>query len=166
MIRMHWLPFAALLSLSHLALAQHTLNPQQKRGHELFVASQKGTACATCHSLAGEGSAVGPDLTMLGSLATPAGLKIAILSTQTAYVQAVKMKGKTFPGMKAAEDAKTVDYYDLSQNPPARRKLNKSDIDSASGNSQWKHPPESTGYSEDELQDVIAYVRYAAKLKN
>jgi mono/diheme cytochrome c family protein len=39
---------------------------QIDRGRELFLHSEKGTACATCHVLEGQGTAVGPDLTRLG----------------------------------------------------------------------------------------------------
>jgi len=35
---------------------------QVQRGRELFEKSPKGIPCGTCHSLAGVGMAVGPDL--------------------------------------------------------------------------------------------------------
>jgi mono/diheme cytochrome c family protein len=141
-----------------------SMTAQQKRGHELFLHSTKGAACATCHALAGEGTAVGPDLTNLASAATPAGMRVAILSTQTVYVLAVKpVNGTLFPGMKVKEDSTTADYFDLSQMPPVLRTLNKKEIESTATNSEWKHPPGSADYTPDELADVIAYIRYVAK---
>lgn len=140
---------------------------QQKRGHDIFVNSKKGAPCSTCHSLAGEGTAVGPDLTMLGGAATPAGMRMAILATQTVYVQNVKLaNGASFPAMKGKEEGNSTEYFDLSKTPPAKRTLSKADVDSIGQNSSWKHPPESTGYSDDELDDVIAYIRYIAKGEN
>ena len=46
---------------------------QTKRGRDLFLKSQKGTPCATCHMMAGIGTAVGPNLANLTALATPRG---------------------------------------------------------------------------------------------
>ncbi len=39
--------------------------PQIERGRELFTNAKKGVACKTCHSLAGIGTAIGPDMTNL-----------------------------------------------------------------------------------------------------
>ena len=45
--------------------------PQIQRGHDLFVKPAKGVACATCHRMGGEGIAIGPDLTTMGTQGTP-----------------------------------------------------------------------------------------------
>jgi cytochrome c peroxidase len=153
------------LLLAGAALATAQTDPQ-KRGHELFINSPKGKACATCHELAGEGTAVGPDLRNLAGAAMPAGIKMAILATSTAYVVLVKLdNGTTFPAMKIKEDAAGAEFWDLSKMPPEVRKVAKKDIDSVQNNNQWKHPPESTGYTDAELADLVAYLRYAAKAK-
>jgi mono/diheme cytochrome c family protein len=44
---------------------------QVQHGLDLFVKSPKGNACATCHEMAGYGTAVGSDLTTMGSMGTP-----------------------------------------------------------------------------------------------
>ena len=140
------------------------LTEQQKRGHELFLHATKTASCSTCHLLAGEGVAVGPDLTNLAGVATPEGMRVAIESTQTVYVVSVKLnKGSSFPAMKGSDDGTFVDYFDLSKTPPFDRKIAKKDIDSVTQNSIWKHPPGSADYTSDELADVISYLRYVAK---
>src|SRR5579863_712938 len=112
---------ALLLAFAWIAGSQEKKAPatgmteQQKRGHEVFLHSTKGAACATCHALAGEGTAVGPDLTNLAAVATPEGVRVAIESTQTVYVQAVKLSDSTFPAMKVSEDSTSVQYFDLSK---------------------------------------------------
>lgn len=141
-----------------------TMTEQQKRGHETFINAKKGTACATCHRLAGEGTAIGPDLTNIAGNATPAGVRVAILSTQTVYVQSVKLtNGSTFPAMPGKEAGSNIEFYDLSKIPPVQRTVKKSDVYSSTNNAEWKHPPESVGYTDSELADIIAYLRYAAK---
>jgi mono/diheme cytochrome c family protein len=160
---------AVVLAFAGLSVSQEkkdsaALTEQQKRGHEIFLHAQKSAPCSTCHALAGEGVAVGPDLTNLAGVATPEGVRVAIESTQTVYVQAVKLNdGSTFPGMKGADDGTTVDYFDLSKTPPMARKVAKKDIDSVGQNSAWKHPPGSADYTSEELADVISYLRFVAK---
>lgn len=158
-----------LLGMAGLAASQEKtdgLTDQQKRGHEIFLNSKKGAPCSTCHSLAGEGTAVGPDLINLGGVATAAGMRMAIMATQTAYVVEVKLaNGEKFPAMKGKEEGKTAEYFDLTNTPPVRRAVNKVDIDHVANNSLWKHPPESSGYTDDELKDVIGYIRYISKRK-
>jgi hypothetical protein len=88
---------------------------------------------------------------------------MAIRATRTQYVQSVKLKdGKEFPGMPGAKEETTVQYFDLSATPPVLRKLDKSEIASASDNATWKHPPESAGYTAEQLADVIAYIKWAS----
>jgi len=157
---------AVLLALAGLAGSQDKkdLTEQQKRGHELFLHATKTASCSTCHSLAGEGLAAGPDLTNLAGVATPEGLRVAIESTQTVYVVSVKLNnGSSFPAMKGNDDGATVEFFDFSKTPPEPRKVAKKDIDSITQNSVWKHPPGSADYTADELADVISYLRYVAK---
>lgn len=134
-------------------------NPQIARGQELFFADGK---CGTCHALKGKGTAVGPDLKVLGRVGVRA-LVTAIRASRTEYVEAVKVKGgDTFPGMKAAStDPATVQYYDLSKTPPELRKIPAADV-SKSDNATWKHPPSTGGYTNQQLADIVAYIRYVA----
>ena len=133
--------------------------PQIGRGQTLFFADGK---CATCHALKGHGTAVGPDLKILGRVGVRA-LVTAIRASRTEYVETIKLKGSDpFPGMKVSEDATTVQYYDLSKTPPELRKFAPADLESKSDNSVWKHPPSTGGYTNEEIADIVAYIRWAA----
>src|SRR5437762_2913193 len=90
-----------LLSL-HLAGAadQAPQTPQVERGREIFLHSSKGTACGTCHSMAGVGTAVGPNLSTLASTVGPRGLVMTFKMTNYAYVKDFKIPGETFPGIE------------------------------------------------------------------
>jgi mono/diheme cytochrome c family protein len=135
---------------------------QAARGQALFLDEGNASHCGSCHAIAKKGTAVGPDLTRLARL-NPRAITMAIRATRTQYVQTVKLKaGGEFPGMPVAHDESTVQYYDVSSRPPVLRKLDQKDVAGVSDNASWKHPPESAGYTAQQLADVIAYIKWAA----
>ena len=69
-------------------------NQQIERGQTLFLADG---GCGTCHALKGHGTAVGPDLKVLGRVGVRA-LVTAIRASRTEYVETVKLKGRPVPG--------------------------------------------------------------------
>ncbi len=133
---------------------------QIERGEALFFESGKG--CATCHALKGKGTAVGPDLRTMGRLSARA-IAMAVHSTLTQYVQKVRLKGDSapFPAMPGAKDEKSVTYWDLSKTPPEKRTVPPADVESSVNNDSWKHPPAAGGYTNEQMADIIAYLRYA-----
>lgn len=147
----------AVAAVLPVAFAQPKGDPtdQAKRGMQLFRASSKG-ACATCHQVQGTGNPVGPDLAKTASALPPRALAMAIRATMTVYVVECKPKGSApFPAMKTDDG----NFWDLTKNPPELKKFDKGQADTAQ-NTKWKHPPESAGYSNEELADVIAYLRW------
>jgi len=139
------------------------ITEQAARGKVLFFETTKGQPCATCHQMEGKGSEAGPDLKLIAAL-SPKGIIMALLSSRTAYMQEVKTSaGATFPGLLKGQAGDVSTYYDFSTTPPTKRDLKKAEITDTKDNAQWKHPPESTGYTDEELADVIAYVRWAGK---
>ena len=135
---------------------------QAARGQAIFFDESVAAHCGSCHSLAGKGTAVGPDISRLARL-SPRAMVTAIRATLTEYVQTVKLTaGKEFPGMPAAKVAGVVQYYDLSAKPPELRKFAQTEVASTRGNATWKHPPSSAGFTGQQLADVIAYVKWAS----
>ena len=133
-------------------------NPQIGRGQTLFFAD---AGCGTCHALKGRGTAVGPDLKILGRVGVRA-LVTAIRASRTEYVETIKLKeGEPFPDIKVSADATTLQYYDLSKTPPELRKFAPGDVQSKLDNSSWKHPPAVGGYTNPQIADIVAYVRWA-----
>src|SRR5271169_4795723 len=86
-------------SISGVAIAQSKapISAQATRGREIFLKSSKGVACATCHSMAGLGTAIGPDLTNMASV-PPHGIVSTMHMSMTEYVQEVKTSEGTFSG--------------------------------------------------------------------
>jgi len=138
------------------------ITEQARRGKVLFFETTKGMPCGACHLLEGKGTDVGPDLKLIAAL-SPKGIVMAVLSSRTAYVQEIKTAAGTFPGMLKKQDGDVSTYFDLSKKPPVQRILKKAEMLDTRDNASWKHPPESTGFSPEELADVIAYVRWAGK---
>ncbi|HUI81183.1 MAG TPA: c-type cytochrome [Bryobacteraceae bacterium] len=140
-----------------LLLWANSATPQQvQRGDALFA-----ERCAQCHALKGRGTAVGPDLSVMGRLPARA-IATAIRSTVTEYVQTVKLiSGETFPGMPLAGDDTHTKFFDVSKTPPELRQLDRADIVSTTPNATWKHPPALAGYTDQQVADITAYVRYA-----
>jgi len=136
---------------------------QVDRGHHFFLASPKGLACATCHAINGEGRAVGPDLTRLASVVSPRGLMKTIEMTRTVYVQEIATAdGRTFPGIQTKIAGNMVVVWDLNQTPPALLSLKLGDIVSITENKKWRHPPALAGYTQQELADIIGFLKYQA----
>jgi len=132
--------------------------PQIDRGQALFFA-EKG--CGGCHALKGQGTAVGPDLKVLGKVGVRA-LVTAIRATRTEYVEVLTLKGgQAFPAMKLSTDATTLQYYDLSKTPPELKKFAPSDVQTKAENSVWKHPPSTGIYTNQQVADIVAYIRWA-----
>ena len=77
-----------------------------QRGHEMF--RTKGT-CANCHTVAGEGKEVGPDLSEIGDKLTREAMFIAIvdpsqgISHNYENFQAILVDGTIFSGIKVSE---------------------------------------------------------------
>jgi len=140
-----------------LLWAQSAVDQQLQRGQALFVDTSHG--CATCHSLKGHGTAVGPDLSVMGRL-SPSAIATAVRSSVTEYVQTVKLKsGESFPGMPAGQTETTVQFYDVSKTPPELRQLERAAVQSTTDQNVWKHPPSAAGYTDQQLADIIAYLR-------
>jgi len=150
--------------MSPIALiAQTGSNAQVDRGRDWFLHSSKGLACATCHSLEGKGTAVGPDLTRLAGVIGPRGLVMTIQMSMTAYVQHIELKnGRSFPGIQKEKDGDLLTIYDLSKTPAVEMKIKSSDVASMKANTKWTHPPASAGYTDAELADIIAYLKFAS----
>jgi len=141
-----------------LLWAQAASQQQIQRGEALFL--EAGRGCATCHALKGRGTAVGPDLTVIGRL-SPQAIVTAVRSSVTQYVQTVKLKsGDVFPGMPVGNDDKSLQFYDVSKMPPELRKIDRSDVQSTADQNVWKHPPSVGNYTSAQLADIIAYLRY------
>jgi mono/diheme cytochrome c family protein len=135
---------------------------QSLRGRELFLKSPKGTACATCHTMDGVGTSVGPDLTRLASVATPHSMVATIKMTMTNEVQLVKTADGKFPGILKQKQGDDIEIWDLSKMPPVLQKLAAKQVVSMERDVVWRHPPALADYNAQELADIIGFLRWAS----
>lgn len=131
------------------------------KGKSLFAA----TLCISCHSMQGEGSAVGPDLTQLGNRFTPEDILESIIdpnkvvSDQYAAMEFFLKDGGSVVGRLINEDAS---HYFVSQNPFAPtelREIPKGEVtDKKISEVSIMLPGLINSLNPEELKDLMAYL--------
>lgn len=149
------------MEMAEAVLAKELEGRNLERGKNMFAA----TACYSCHSIAGEGGNIGPDLTQLGTRFTMKDMLEAIIhpnaviSDQYASTVFEMKEGKSIVGRITNEDENT--YY-ISQNPfapDAVREIPKKEVISAKNSSvSIMMPGLINRLNEEELKDLMAYL--------
>ena len=153
---MRYLSLAPLLA-GALAVASAQTPDAASRGEKLFFEGVNGVACGNCHSLGEKGKAIAPDLKPI-SRVSPKGLVLAINASRTQYVRDIELKsGKHIQVLPISGS----DYWVLSTSPILKQTITKPEIERIQDNAKWKHPPESTNLTKDQLADLISYIRFA-----
>lgn len=130
--------------------------PQAARGRTLFSDPAREN-CAVCHAVAGRGIAIGPDLTAASALLN------RVHSTESRHVLTASLQsGEQFPALLVSQAGDEVRLYDLTSTPPVLRTFARSQIVSLKQGSAWRHDDVSKKYSAAELEDIVAYLRWAA----
>lgn len=132
-----------------------------EQGKSLFAAVR----CASCHMMKGEGGAIGPDLTQLGTRFSVRDMLEAIIEPNKAISDQYESKvlvlkdGSSVLGRLISEEG---DVYSVSQNPYAPQVLKeipKSDVTEIRVAKVSTMPPGSLNVlNEEELKDLIAYL--------
>lgn len=138
------------------ALSRFNGPPQAERGHELFFDASHDMRCGVCHALGGRGIAIGPDLGNSRDVA--AGMDAA---HSQHVLAAVLNDGEKFPALLAGQEGDRVKLYDLSVPPPVLRTLNRAEIKSMAQDAGWSHQALLSGYTAAQLNDIVAYIRWA-----
>jgi putative heme-binding domain-containing protein len=143
-----------------------------KRGAELYAS--KG-ACAKCHTLRGEGSAFGPDLTDIGRRRSAAHLRRSLVEPNAEvpqsynafrsdvslpqnflYVRAVTRDGRIVEGVRANEDTFSIQ---IREAPGKVHSLFKADLRVL--HKDWGRSPMPSyadAFTSDELDDLVAFM--------
>jgi putative membrane-bound dehydrogenase-like protein len=156
---------APRLSLQKLpaiaALAQR--RGDAERGKELLAASaHNDLQCLKCHTLAGSGGNVGPDLSVIGKKASRENLLESILLPSEAiadqYInwQIATAKGIVLNGMIVEE---TADHITLRDANAKDTRIDKKDIESRNKSANSLMPADLVAYiTEDDLVDIVEYL--------
>jgi putative heme-binding domain-containing protein len=139
--------------------ARVTVPGNPAAGEKLFAT--KG-GCTKCHMIRGEGGRLGPDLSHIGSVRSPAHLRVSILrpdqEVSPAYwsVEAVDKNGKTYIGIRMNEDTYSIQIMDMNEDLYS---LSKQDLRTFTVHTKKSRMP---GYekvfSTPELDDLVAYL--------
>ena len=130
--------------------------PQAARGRALFSDPVREN-CAVCHAVGGRGIAIAPELTAASDLLS------RVHSTGSRHVLTASLQtGEQFPALLVSRTDSEVRLYDLTSTPPVLRTFAKSQLLSLEQNSGWRHDDISRSYSAAELEDIVAYLRWAA----
>jgi putative heme-binding domain-containing protein len=129
-----------------------------------FDAGQTGN-CRFCHTVAGRGGDVGPDLSKVATK-PPRDLFLSIVAPRadagSAFAAiAVTMKdGQRFVGVKRDETADALRLYDTSSVPPVLRSLRKANVSSVDNAGAAAMPGDyASRYSLQQLLDLVAFVK-------
>ena len=132
-----------------------------ENGKNMFIAAN----CKTCHTVAGEGGASGPDLTQLGTRFSPEDILKAIIepsdviSDQYASSILILKNGQSVVGRIVSEEGSS---YKVSQNPFAPdhlREVPKAEVERIELSDVSAMPPGTINpLNEEELKDLIAYL--------
>ena len=138
------------------------------KGRALYAAN----GCAGCHAIDGEGGGVGPDLSVIGRMRAPTGLREMLLdpgakppadtalperSSYTGYLvtHVVTKDGRKITGLRVNEDTYTIVLRDLAGNYYS---FDKSDLQSIEKEPGKSVMPSYKNLSASELNDLIAYL--------
>lgn len=128
------------------------------RGRAVFEG--KG-ACATCHRVRGQGSAIAPDLTDIGSARTPSALQLTLIDPSGAMlplnrpIRAVTRDGTTIRGRRLNEDTYTVQLIDERERLLT---LHKTDLREYEIIKVSPMPSYRDELTKDEMADLLAYL--------
>ena len=139
---------------------------QVRAGYELFFDAIRIRRCGTCHSLAGQGISIGPDLTKLASKENGELLSL-IRGNHSKHVLTATLKnGGVFPVLRVEQTEAQVRVYDLSSPLPVLRTLGRSEIQSLVQANDWPHRSVVTSYNHQELKAILLYLNWLTAQKS
>jgi mono/diheme cytochrome c family protein len=131
--------------------------PEARQGHDLFFDATRVPRCSTCHAVAGRGISIGPDLTTSGE-------PQALRNLRLKHVITARLKnGEVFPALRVEQDDRFIKLYDVDTVPPVLRTLERSEITALAEGSDWQHESALRNYTDQELQAILAYLRWLRK---
>ena len=143
-----------------LGRVERSKTPGDPRRGEQLCAGKGG--CAGCHTVAGRGGAIGPDLTDIGARSSPAYMRISIIDPEAAVppdflqVRVVVKDGRRITGVRLNEDAFSIQMRDLSNQFHSFWKSELAELVRDRGRSPM--PSYRNVLSSEEIDDLVAYL--------
>jgi cytochrome c oxidase cbb3-type subunit III len=129
------------------------------RGQQIYATKGR---CAACHTIGGQGGAIGPDLTDIGARLPAAEIRTALLDPDASVpldflqVRVVTPDGRSVTGVRVNEDSFSIQIRDLSNNLHSFWKSELKEVVKEPKRSLM--PSARNTLSAMELEDVVAYL--------
>lgn len=134
-------------------------------GKALFFDSSKAKSCYSCHSFNGEGTQIGPDLSVTASR-SPKALLLSIILVRDlrdpryARISVSLRNGEKFVGVKKEEDAESLRVYDTTELPAVLRTVQKMDVVKIEYANESVMPKDySSAYTMKQLLDLVTFLK-------
>ena len=129
------------------------LSSDATRGRNLFSDAVRGFGrCSTCHEVNAIGIPVAaPIFTIPSSVA-------ALKALLTPRVSTVTVGNQSMPALVLSNKSSAVLFYDLTVAPPVLRTESPINVRTSPG-SNWRHSSVISGYSDEQLASILAYLQ-------
>lgn len=117
--------------------------------HESLRAFER---CATCHQVEGSGVPVADPIDEIPASAS------VLRRLDTQKIVTITLAGESMPALVLRQGAVRTLFYDLTSAPPVRRNVDSSGITITEG-SIWRHSSALGTYTNDELENILVYLR-------
>lgn len=134
-------------------------------GKALFFDSAQPKSCHFCHSIRGEGTAIGPDLAALANR-SPRDLLLSIVLAREikdpryGTVKITLRNGIRIAGVMKEEDGESIRVYDTTELPAVLRTVQKADVAKIETENESVMPGDyAAKYTIKQLLDLIAFLK-------
>jgi putative heme-binding domain-containing protein len=142
-----------------------TMIGSTQAGKALFFDSSKSTSCHNCHSMLGEGTSIGPDLSKAGTR-SPRELLLGIIlphavkDSRYATLRLTLRSGDKIVGIKKEEDIESIRVYDTTELPAVLRTIQKSDVVKVENANESVMPKDYAAiYTMKQLLDLVTFLK-------
>jgi len=157
---------SSMITIGGSSARREALTGKAKHGRDLFFDLNNQKRCAVCHRLGGQGTAVGPDLSVTASSKSADELMHDILNPGVliaqgfGHVVVTTASGETIAGVKKAETGERIQVYDAEAIPPPLRTFYKDQIYKVENRLASYMPARyDSVYSKTDLEAIVAYLK-------
>jgi putative heme-binding domain-containing protein len=147
------------------ATAPPSITGSAQAGKSLFFDSSQAKSCHLCHSLQGEGTSIGPDLSKVARR-SPRELFLSIIlphevkDPRYATVRLTLRSGDRIVGIKKEEDAESIRLYETTGLPAVLRTIQKTDVVRAESANESVMPKDYASiYTMKQLLDLVTFMK-------
>ncbi|MEK6321411.1 MAG: c-type cytochrome [Acidobacteriota bacterium] len=158
-------PSLPVVAKSPDAIAGLSMAGDVRAGKALFFDSAQAKSCHSCHSFAGEGTPIAPDLSKLGTRSARELFLNVILPNENKdsrywTISLTLRNGDKIIGVKKEEDAESIRVYDTTELPAVLRTVQKAHVAKAESSSDSVMPKDyAATYTMKQLLDLVTFLK-------